>query len=673
MTRVLITGATTLLGAEVLRELISRHETSAVLLLMPIDETARLRDLDRLRAYLGSLPSSVTLVAGDVRLARFGLSLAAWDDLAASFDISFHCAQRETKDQNLELARQTNVQAADGWVDLLVHNPNLRLHHVSTALVGGTRRGLFTEFDVQCNQGFHDAWEQSNFEAELRLRESPIADRVNIYRPSHILGRATTGEAFQMGGGYPLVATLAAASFLPGDANARIDFVPADYVASSMVALALSGASGTFHLACGWQDSVAVKQIAALAAKGLGRSQGARLLPPPFAWPLGITGVANPGKLASRYRAFTAARDLLRQGPVFDTYLADLALAPLGVTRRAPECWIEMMVNRADARNWEASGPAWTPKPASTFTVATTPKALAHKNASNCEKHFHQVRDVKVAYREVGEGEPVVFLHGFDGAIAWDDVVELVSVRRRAIVVGTLGLSNTEAPSSSDFGLPAQAAIVRGLLSALDVPNAHIVGSGIGGIIAQMFAVRWPQCTKSLVLSDCDTHGKWPSSRLALVAALTNFSAATRATAALLRMPAVARSRFGFGCMLNDKRPLTAERVARHLDAVAGTRERRLRLKLFLRTLSRANFVSLNRQLGQLHMPTMIIWGGDNARQSASWAKTLYDAIPGAHRLELIPFAGSFCHEERPEVFGSLLSEFWNEIGSGIDRRGQLA
>lgn len=353
-TRAFLTGAATLQGAEVLKELLLRPEVESILLLAPDQESTRRRDFARLESYLGAMPPSVGLVAGDLRLPRFGLSAPAWEELAASFDVGFHCARREVLDQNLELARQVNLRPVETWIQLLDGNPTLRLQHLSTAFIGGSRHGLLTEFDLDCGQGFHNAWERSMFEAEIRLRESRAGDRITVYRPSHTLGRSDTGDAFQLGGAYPLLATLAAASILPGDARARIDLVPADYVASSMVALALSGAAGTFHLACGWNDSLPVRRVASLAAKGRGRPRGARLLPRGVAAPLRLAGSATLGGLAPRGLAFTTARDLLHQGPVFDTYLADTALAPLGITRPTPDNWLATTVQRAEARHWES-------------------------------------------------------------------------------------------------------------------------------------------------------------------------------------------------------------------------------------------------------------------------------------------------------------------------------
>ena len=353
-TRVLLTGAATLIGAEVLRELIARDDVEAIRLLLPVHEQARRRALDRLESFAGRMPPTISVIAGDLEQPRFGLSVTAWEALAASVDTGIHCAQRETPDRELGAARLANVTPVESWIQLLALNRALRLHHLSTAFVAGTRRGLFTEFDLHTGQAFHNAREQSAYEAEVRLRESAASERVSVYRPSHVLGDSHNGAAFEFGGAYPLLATLAAANVLPGDGRARIDFVSADYVAKAIVALMASGTTGTFHLASGWHESLPVKEAAARVAQSLGRARGASLLPRAVAWPLRVAGSPSRSNVVSRALAFRAARDLLHQGPVFDTFVAELALKPLGVERPAVATWLGMAVARAEERSWKS-------------------------------------------------------------------------------------------------------------------------------------------------------------------------------------------------------------------------------------------------------------------------------------------------------------------------------
>ncbi|HVR39807.1 MAG TPA: alpha/beta fold hydrolase [Thermoanaerobaculia bacterium] len=653
--RVLLTGAASLAGAEVLRALgESADYKSAVQLLLPSDDAIRNRQLQSLESYLGTAWPSVTVVTGDPHLPRFGLSVKAWEEFANSFDVGIHCFQRDVLDGDIERARRANLLPVENWIHLLDRNHALRLHHLSTAFIGGTRRGLLTEFDLDCGQGFHNAWERSKFEAELRLRESRVSDRVTIYRPSHLLGRSDTGAAFQFSGSYSLLATLAASKVLPGDGRARIDFIPSDYVASSIVSLMLRDATGTFHLATGWFESLTVKKAATIAKDG----RGALLLPRALAWPLRLAGSSSAGHLAERDLAFTSARDLLNVGPVFDTYLADRAL---DTKRPQPEEWLPVVLRAAQAKQWQT--PAVEPDlPAEAAPQARVETLRTHEPLG--ERRFHQIGDVNVAYRDVGQGEPVVFMHGFAGAHAWDGVVERIATRRRALIVETLGISETSAPASADFGLPAQAARVRGLLSALDIPTAHVVGNDTGGVIAQFFAVRWPQLVRSLTLSDCDAHGTWPPKQVALIAKLMAIPGGTWAISSFMKIPAVARSPLGLGDMVYDKKLLTDERLSRYIETVAGSSERRMRLKRFFRSFDKDDLATMNQFLSELHVPTMIVWGAENKYWSPSWARELYDAIPGARRLELIPFAGISCHEERPDVFAKVLGEFLDQIES---------
>ena len=560
--RVLLTGATSLAGAEVLKTLLQRRHIASIQLLFPPDEAVRMQVLNALESYLGRLPQNVSAIDGELELPRFGFSIGEWDRFATSFDIAIHCAQRDTQDQDLERARAANLLPVESWLALLERNPALRLHHLSTAFTAGTRHGLYTEFDLECGQDFHNAYERSKYEAELRIRESRVSDRVTVYRPSHTLG-TITGTAFNLGGAYPLLATLATASVLPGDGRARIDFVPADYVGSAIASLALDGATGTFHLACGWHASLTVKKAAAIAAKALGRRKGALLLP---------RVVYIGSKLQSFY-----------QGPVFDTYLADRALCAIGIKRPSPESWLELAVRAAAARGWSF------PVTDSGQRTADNERTVSLPAPSFNGTQTHRVGEVDVAYHVAGDGEPVVFLHGISGAQTWGGVVERIAVKRRAVIV--------EIPANDSPA--AHAAMLRGLLSRLDITSAHIVGSDLGGVIAQYFAVRWPHCVRSLTLSNADTHGQWP--------------------------PAYA------------SKPL-------------------------MRSLKTVDIASLNHRLAQLEVPTMVVWGADNAYASPSWARTLYDAIPGARRLELIPFAGLSCHEERPDLFAASLTKFFDEV-----------
>jgi len=662
--RILLTGAASLVGAEILRALILRDDIESLQLLLPRDETQGRMVYDRLESYLGSMPRWVGTMNAEMRLPRFGMQPTEWDRLAFSFDLGFHCAQREVQDHRIDLSRQANVRPMEDWLQLLSRNPEMCLHHLSTAFVGGTRQGLYTEFDLDCGQSLHHAWELSKYEAEVRLRSSRVSDRVTIYRPAHVLGSTTTGAAFDHKGGYPLLATLAAATVLPADSHARLDFVPADFVANAMVTLAFSGSSGTFHLASGWEHSFTVRQLATLAAKGSGRSHPAVLLPRGIAWPLASIGTGSAGNLSSRQYSYEIAHDLLHQGPVMDTFRAQKALEHTSIACPPPETWLDKSLQEANARKWAAP-------PIDEFEnlieVATLPSAAAEfsliqREAVFCEKTYQRVGDVNVAYRDIGKGEPVVLLHGIAGAHSWDGVAQRLAAKRRVLVVETLGLGDSSGKTLADYKLTSQAAHVRGLLSMLDISSAHIVGNGIGATIAEIFTVRWPACARTLVLSNCDNSASWTYRKLPKLAALLRIPGGALLISALLRNLTIARSSWGLGNLVYDRRLLTHERISLLVEALVGSRERRAKLSTLLRSLRTTDLALLDHQLAELELPAMIVWGAEDKSHSCSVAKQLFDLIPGAHSLELIPYAGASCQEERPDHFAKLLGRFFDKF-----------
>jgi len=315
--KVFLSGAGTMLGAELLRALMARPEIEQIGIFVPLTRPEGPL-LQRLESYCGALPSHV---------ATTKLVTASAGTIV-----------------NGQLGNERM------FLNLLEQEPSLRLHHVSTAWTAGTRRGLYTEFDLDCGQGFHDARERRHYDAETLLRQSFASRRIAIYRPSHLLGRSDGGEAFSLDGGYPLLASLAAASILPADAKARLDFVSVDYVANAIAALVVANATGTFHLAAGWHESLTVREAADLAARALGRRRGAMLIPRGIAAPLRLAGAANPRKLVSRAEAYAIARDHLHQGAVFDTFVADRELEKLGIERPLLRNWLPAVVRAADFR-----------------------------------------------------------------------------------------------------------------------------------------------------------------------------------------------------------------------------------------------------------------------------------------------------------------------------------
>jgi len=113
---------------------------------------------------------------------------------------------------------------------------------------------------------------------------------------------------------------------------------------------------------------------------------------------------------------------------------------------------------------------------------------------------FATVGKYRIFYVEEGEGFPLVLIHGLAGDhTAWIPQVDAFRGRHRVIA-----FDNRGAGQSTQVDEPVTTADLAGdtlgLMDALGISRAHIVGRSMGGSIAQHIALRAPEWVQSLVL-----------------------------------------------------------------------------------------------------------------------------------------------------------------------------
>jgi nucleoside-diphosphate-sugar epimerase len=167
---------------------------------------------------------------------------------AVEAGVVVHCAERNVFDQNLELARRHNVEPVARLIEILRARPAMRLVFLSSTLVAGTKRGLFTEFDSDCGQRFYNAYDRSKFEAESLLRASDVWPRVTIVRRALVLDEREAPLG-------PLLLTLKKRRplLLAGDPRAEMDVMSAEAVAKAIAVAATSpqAMGKTLHVVAG--------------------------------------------------------------------------------------------------------------------------------------------------------------------------------------------------------------------------------------------------------------------------------------------------------------------------------------------------------------------------------------------------------------------------------------
>ncbi|MDH3199472.1 MAG: alpha/beta hydrolase [Myxococcales bacterium] len=109
---------------------------------------------------------------------------------------------------------------------------------------------------------------------------------------------------------------------------------------------------------------------------------------------------------------------------------------------------------------------------------------------------------VSLAYREQGQGEPVVFVHGSASDLrTWEYQLPAVGAAYRAIVYSRRYARPNEAiPEDADDPMLAHVDDLVALLERLDAVPATVVGHSWGGFVCLLAAIRHPEVVRSLVL-----------------------------------------------------------------------------------------------------------------------------------------------------------------------------
>jgi pimeloyl-ACP methyl ester carboxylesterase len=253
------------------------------------------------------------------------------------------------------------------------------------------------------------------------------------------------------------------------------------------------------------------------------------------------------------------------------------------------------------------------------------------------------IDDGDITYLRAGSGPPLVLLHGIGGN-AWQFRHQIDGL------FDAFDLIAWDAPGyggSSDPGdgwlMPDYAGRLAAILDALGIERPHLLGQSWGGMLAQVFAGRYPERVRSLVLSDTGTGGRSQpeEERLAsLNARLRAVETMTPREMAVARAPAV---------LGPNPTPSVRDEAIAMMAEIRPTGYRQAAVAI-AELDTRAILPSID-------VPTLVIAGQHDAIVPPATAEYLRDHIPGA-RLVVLPGAGHLSGQERPAEYNAALREF---------------
>jgi len=257
---------------------------------------------------------------------------------------------------------------------------------------------------------------------------------------------------------------------------------------------------------------------------------------------------------------------------------------------------------------------------------------------------------IDIYYEIHGSGAPIVLISGLGYPLwEWHRMVPFLAGQFKVISFDNRGVGKTEKPVGP-YSASMLAADLDGLLDALGIEQAIVMGHSMGGFIAQAFALQNPGRVSKLIL--CSTNFGGPHHIPITAAAMKVLSDVTSDPLTRFKNGLVVSTAPGFA----EKNPQIIQgwlewRLSNPVD-VAGY-QAQMAIGLGLIT-SEASF---EEKLKTITAPTLILFGAHDKVVPPENAKLLAEQIPGS-QVVIFPDAGHFFPVEIPEAAASTVAGF---------------
>jgi pimeloyl-ACP methyl ester carboxylesterase len=266
-------------------------------------------------------------------------------------------------------------------------------------------------------------------------------------------------------------------------------------------------------------------------------------------------------------------------------------------------------------------------------------------------QHWVEVEGCPVNVIELGEGPPIVFVHGLGGS--WQNWLEQLpgfAAEHRCVAFDLPGFGASPRPDD-EISISGYGALVHSLLGKLGIDRSVVVGNSMGGFIACELAVQHPETVERLVL----------------------ISAAGISSEQLHRRPLLTGARMG---------TLVAEWIGSRADRLASRpRARTLLLSgIFrhpaqlpaplvaeqMRGSGKPGFIDafdalmsyrIRDRLEEISVPTLVVWGTSDRLVPLKDADEFVGLIPEAEKV-VFDDTGHTPQLERPAAFNEVVREF---------------
>lgn len=256
---------------------------------------------------------------------------------------------------------------------------------------------------------------------------------------------------------------------------------------------------------------------------------------------------------------------------------------------------------------------------------------------------------VELWFEQEGAGDDVLFISGLaDEGACWVDQVAGLKDRYALTTFDNRGVGRSATPDGP-FQIADFAADTIALMDTLGLERPHVVGSSMGGAIAQELALAHPDRVRSLVL-----NGTWCRGDRFLHEVFRNWMWSAQ-KADSIRDFLVTVNLWCFSPRIWNEGIMDGWIDAAESSPYAQS------VDAFCRSAQALIEHDTADRLGAISAPTLVTVGELDLCLPARYSEAIVERIPGA-RLHVVPAVGHQPFQEVPDEYNRLLNEFWASV-----------
>jgi len=275
-----------------------------------------------------------------------------------------------------------------------------------------------------------------------------------------------------------------------------------------------------------------------------------------------------------------------------------------------------------------------------------------------------KVGPVELYYEEHGSGAPLLLIMGLAvDSQGWMLQTPEFAKHYRTIVFDNRGVGRSSKPQGP-YTTAQMAADAAGLLDALDIETAHVVGISMGGMIAQELALAHPERVRGLVLA-CTYAEPGADIMAASGTMITEFGGALGDDSSIQLDPSKLDPFAFFQALM--PRVFNPSFLQNHLQELmqmfGGALQWGFSTEAILAQVAACMGHRTTDRLASLAAPTLVITGDSDLLVPAERSDALAAAIPNAALVKLAGGSHGF-NFEAPEFFNSSVLEFLERVSA---------